>query len=150
MLYRRFLIGFLALSLVFTSCVSPHKTLEGDATAVLEEILMQFPMPEGMIYSDRAEAAYPLTDALLARMFPDTGDMADFAYVVSVAVCVSRRFSDGEITVLELCDLSHREELKRLLKKRADKKENAVVFTNGVYVFLIATDHNEAIMRDWG
>ena len=33
------------------------------------------------------------------------------------------------------------------LQKRAKKKENAVVFADGVYVYLICTDQNEEISR---
>ena len=71
--------------------------------------------------------------------------MADFPYVTSCAVYFSRHFSEREIVVLKLCDLSHQRELLRLLRKRAEKKENAVAFADGVYVYLICTDQNEEI-----
>ena len=53
----------------------------------------------------------------------------------------------GGYDTFEVCDLSHTEDITHLLQKRAKKKENAVVFADGVYVYLICTDQNEAISR---
>ena len=137
------MIFFLFLS----SCVPLKTERKGDAAEVLLDILTEFHMENGALYSKKEDAEYRLTDPLLARMFPDTGDMADFAYVTSAAVWFSRRFSENEIIVFKLCDLSHQRELLRLLAKRAEKKENAVAFANGIYVYLICTDQNAEIMR---
>ncbi len=145
--FRKILIYFLIFSLFFVSCAPLKNETKGDATEVLTDILSQFPIENGAVYSDQNGAEYPLTDALLARMFNDEGDMADFAYVTSAAVWFSRRFSEREIVVLKLCDLSHQRELLRLLARRAEKKENAVAFANGIYVYLVCTDRNEEIMR---
>ncbi len=143
---RKVLMWLLLLSVFLTSCFPfGTKKRTGDAEEVLSEILETFSISDGVIYSEKEGAAYPLTDALLERMFCDEGDMADFAYVTSCAVYFSRHFSEREIVVLKLCDLSHQRELLRLLRKRAEKKENAVAFADGVYVYLICTDQNEEI-----
>ena len=140
-------IVLLIFAFFFVSCSPLSSKRKGDATAILQEILSVFPGKEGAIYSDREEAEYPLTDALIARMFPDMGDLDDFSYVVSRAAWFSRRFSDREILILEICDLSHQKDLLRLLEKRKKKKENAVVFADGIYLYLICTDQNEEIIR---
>jgi hypothetical protein len=141
---RKILILFLTIFLV--SC-APSFAQKGDATAILEDLLCHFQIREGILYSDRTDAEHPLSDALLARMFDDDGDMADFAYVTSVSVYFSRHFSEREILVLQISDLSHQTILKQLLQKRARKKENAVVFTNGIDLYLICTNRNEDIIR---
>ncbi|MBQ8497868.1 MAG: hypothetical protein IJ489_10510 [Clostridia bacterium] len=147
MFYKKLMIVLLIFSLLFVSCVPQKKMQKGDAQTVLEDILVQFGLENGALYSEKNDAQYRLTDALLARMFNHTGDLADFAYVDSAAVWFSRRFNEKEIVVLRLCDLSHQRELLRLLTERAQKKENAVAFANGIYVYLICTDKNEEIMR---
>lgn len=138
---------FLLLILTAASCTVPSTSRHGSAAEALTELLARFPQEDGFVYSSEREAPYPLTDAMLARMFPDEGDTADLFCVVSSAVFFSKRFSDHEITVFELCDVSHTDLIVRLLQKRAKKKENAVVFADGVYVYLISTDENEAISR---
>jgi hypothetical protein len=67
--------------------------------------------------------------------------------VVSAAVYFSKRFSEHEILIFKVCDLSHTEDITRLLQKRARKKENAVVIADGVYIYLICTDQNESIIN---
>lgn len=146
--YKKLTVGFLIVSLLLVSC-TPKKTIQkGDAYTVLEQILLQFNIENGAIYGKNEKADYLLTDALLERMFDHAGDLADFAYVESVAIWFSRRFNEKEIIVLKLYDLSHQRELLNLLSKRAAKKENAVAFANGIYVYLVCTDQNEVIMRD--
>ena len=139
----------LAFLLIFAavSCGLPKTPRSGSAAEIMADILEHFEQGEGFVFTDERDAQYPLTDAMLARMFPDEGDTADLFCVVSSAVFFSKRFSDREITVFELCDISHTESIVSLLQKRAKKKENAVVFADGVYVYLICTDENEAISR---
>lgn len=144
---KKFFLLTLLLAFALTSCGTPKKAHRGNAQEILSEILENFEQGDGFVYTDEVGAEYPLTDAMLARMFPDDGDTADLFCVVSAAVYFSRRFSDREILVLEICDISHTELIVRLLQKRAKKKENAVVFADGVYVYLICTDENEEISR---
>ena len=144
---RKIFVVTLALSLLFFSCgVRSGRTAE-NAGEVMEALLSEFSPGDGFFYSDGANAEYPLTDAVLERMFPGDGDLEDLFCVTSAAVWFSKRFSEHEIIVFELCDRSHRERIVGLLEKRARKKENAVVFADGVYVYLICTDSNEAISR---
>ena len=133
---------------MLTACgVSLRSEREGNASEIMEELLTEFPLAEGYVYESRLGAELPLTDALLARIFPDDGDTADLFCVESAAIYFSKRFSEHEIVVFRLCDRSHTEDIEKLLQKRAKKKENAVVITDGVYVYLICTDRNEAISR---
>lgn len=144
---KKFFLLMLLLIFTAASCGAPKTTHRGSASEILSDVLAHFGQGDGFIYTSEAEAEYPLTDAMLARMFPDDGDTADFFCVVSAAVYFSKRFSDREILVLEICDISHTELIVRLLQKRAKKKENAVVFADGVYIYLICTDQNEEISR---
>lgn len=143
---RKFLIFLFLLLFVFSSCgqnISHSK--KGDAEDVLADVLSYFGIEDGYIYSTRPLAENPLTDALLARMFPERGDTEDLICVYSAAVYFSRRFCEDEIIIFELCDISERDKIISLLKKRANKKENAVVFSDGVYIYLICSDRNEEI-----
>ena len=144
---KKFLLLTLLLIFTASSCGIPKTERRGNAAEILSEILAHFDQGDGFIYTSETGAESPLTDAMLARMFPDDGDTADLFCVVSAAVYFSKRFSDREILVLELCDISRTELIVRLLQKRAKKKENAVVFADGVYVYLICTDQNEEISR---
>ena len=119
----------------------------GDAVTVLTALTAHFEMKSGVIYGDGENDEHILTDAMLDRMFSDGQGLPEFAYVVSRAAYFSRRFSEEEIVVLKLCDRSHRGELMTLLRRRAAKKENAVVYADGVYVYLICTDRNEEIVK---
>ena len=141
--------GILALALMFTavSCGLTGPSQGASASEILGLLTEKFELEDGFVYTSERVTEYPLTDALLARMFPDDGDTADLFCVVSAAVYFSKRFCDREIIVFELCDISHTQMIVRLLQKRAKKKENAVVFADGVYVYLICMDKNEAISR---
>ena len=147
-LMRKFCLWAFVCVFLLTACdiAAPTKR-QGTAEDVLHEILSEFTLADGFVYESKRDAELPLTDAMLARMFPDDGDTADLFCVKTAAVYFSKRFSEHEILVFELCDLSHTEDIVRLLQKRAKKKENAVVISDGVYVFLICTDQNEAISR---
>ena len=142
---RKFYLFLLALSLLFFSCAVPLPPERENAGETMRELLCTFPLGDGFVYSDARDAECPLTDAVLARMFPGEGDMEDLFCVESAAVWFSKRFSEQEIVIFELCDRSHRERIVSLMQKRAKKKENAVVFADGVFVYLICTDKNEAI-----
>ncbi len=145
--FRNFFLCCL-LSLFFVSCGFQGGTSKkGDAEDILREVLSSFGITDGSVYSNRPLAEYPLTDALLARMFPERGDTEDLFCVRSAAVYFSKRFCDDEIIVFELFDISGREKIVSLLQKRANKKENAVVLSDGVYVYLICTDYNTQISR---
>lgn len=145
---KKWIISALAFVFLLTACgVSVPKRRTGDAAQIMGEILSEFHPAEGFVYESRVGAALPLTDAVLARMFPDDGDTEDLFCLASAAVYFSKRFSEHEIVVFELCDRSHTEKIVRLLEKRARKKENAVVVADGVYVYLICTDQNEQISR---
>lgn len=147
MFFKKFMSLILIFSVFLTACLPVQTDRDDDALTVLDDIVTQFQLEEGMIYSNRLDAEYPLTASMLERMFPERGDTADLVYVASSAVWFSRRFSEKEIIVFQICDLSHQRELLALLAKRAKKKENAVVFANGIYLYLICTDRNDAIMR---
>ena len=142
-----YLWAFLGIFLL-TACSVPAPTKQrGSAEEVLYEILSEFMFSDGFVYGSNLDSVLPLTDAMLARMFPDDGDTADLFCVKTAAVYFSKRFSEHEIIVFELCDRSHTEDIVWLLQKRAKKKENAVVIADGVSVFLICTDQNDAISR---
>jgi len=80
---------FLLLILTAASCTVPSTSRHGSAAEALTELLARFPQEDGLVYSSEREAPYPLTDAMLARMFPDEGDTADLFCVVSSAVFFS-------------------------------------------------------------
>lgn len=140
------LLLILACSLTACGLSLPRKQT-GSASQIMSELLSVFTLEEGFVYESDPNAELSLTDSLLARMFPDDGDTADLFCVVSAAVYFSKRFSEHEILIFKVCDLSHTEDITRLLQKRARKKENAVVIADGVYVYLICTDQNESIIN---
>ena len=138
----------LTLACFLTSCsLSLPRGRSGSAPQIMSELISEFALAEGFVYESDLEAALPLTDSLLARMFPDDGDTEDLFCVVSAAAYFSKRFSEHEILIFEVCDLSHTEDITRLLQKRARKKENAVVIADGVYIYLICTDQNDSIIN---
>lgn len=144
---KKITLWALICAFLFTSCgVDLPSRRKGSAEEILAEILSNFTLSDGLVYESAMNAEYPLTDAMLARMFPDDGDTADLVCLISAAVYFSKRFSEHEIIVFQLSDLSHTEKIVRLLQKRAKKKENAVVFADGVYVYLICTDRNGEIV----
>jgi hypothetical protein len=60
---------------------------------------------------------------------------------------VSRRFSSEEIVVVKLHDRSYRDEVEALFLIRAKKKNNAIVFCDGVYVYLVCAENRDEIKR---
>ena len=142
------LLPVLIVACFLTACgLSLPSGRTGSASQIMTELLSEFTLGEGFVYESELTAELPLTDSLLARMFPDDGDTEDLVCVISAAAYFSKRFSEHELLIFEVCDLSHTEDITHLLQKRAKKKENAVVFADGVYVYLICTDQNEAISR---
>lgn len=73
------------------------------------------------------------------------GNITAFENVKSCAVFLFQNFSDGEIDVIELCDVSHKPEMLAVVKRRARKKSGAVVLSRGRYIFLISCDDAEKI-----
>ena len=142
------LLPLLIVACFLTSCsLSLPRVRTESASQIMSEILSEFAIEDGFVYESDLEAELPLTDKLLARMFPDDGDTEDLVCVVSAAAYFSKRFSEHEILIFEVSDLSHTEDISRLLQKRARKKENAVVIADGVYIYLICTDQNESIIN---
>ena len=140
------ILFLLVIAVLVSSCTPTWTAEQGDAEEVLEEILNRFEFSDGVVYSDRNDADFVLSDAMIERMFSDGYGVPAFEYVVSCAAYLSRRYSDHEIVVIKLCDKSHREEMMQVCRRRAAKKENAVVYADGVYVYLICTDRNEEIL----
>ena len=141
---KRFFCCLLVVLIILTSCdesPSQHKSAE----MLLHEIMEEFSIEDGYVYSDEMGAAQPLTDVMLERIF--FGAMLDdLRYAKSVAVYFSRRFSEQEIVIIQLYDIAHRKTIMALLNKRAEKKENAIVSSQGNYVYLICTDKNSDIL----
>ncbi len=141
---KRCFIILLCLSFFVSSCSVPFREEAKRAEVKLQDILSAFSISDGFVYHNGEDAEHPLTDAMLERMFMEAR-LDDLSYVCSMAVYFSRRYHAWEIIIFELYDMSHREAVMKLLEKRARKKENAVVFANGVYVYLICTEQNGEI-----
>lgn len=134
----------LIYAFVFSSCVPVFSEESRSADEILAAILAEFDMEDGYCYGTERDAMHPLTDALLERMF--VGErLDDLRYVDSMAVYFSRRYSEREIIVIKLLDISHQKAVMALLLERAEKKENAVVFASGVYLYLLCTEQNKEI-----
>ena len=140
----RYVCVFLIIVMIFSSCGNAY-TQSVSADVLLQEVMIRFDINDGYLYSRDTMAEYPLTDAMLERIFFGTS-LDDLCYAESMAVYFSGRFCDHEIIVIELFDMSHRKAVASLLTKRADLKENALVYMRGNYVFLICTDRNEEIL----
>ena len=140
----RFVCCFLMILAFFSSCgVSSFESSSSEE--LLRDIMICFQTEDGHLYSRDEKARYPLTDAMLDRMFFGAS-LEDLRYVESMAVYFSGRFCDHEIVVVELFDMSHRKTIASLLTKRAELKEHATVYAQGNYVFLICTEQNEEIL----
>lgn len=144
-MWKKLFLVFIVFSILLTSCRTSVQD-RGEAYQILEKIMEHFELSDGVLYSDCEGADYYLSDSMLDRMFSEGYGLPEFEYVVSCAAYFSRRFSEREIVVLKLCDPSHREEIVKLCRRRAAKKENAVVYADGVYVYLICTDINDRIL----
>lgn len=143
---RKYCVLLLFIISMLSSC-SSFSEKDIDAEEKLVGVLDAFSMHEGVLYSTRDGAKYALSDSVQERMFFYGKDISSLTQVESAAAYFSRRFSEEEIVVLKLFDLSYREEVMALCKLRASKKENAIVFCDGVYVYLVCTKQNEEIRR---
>ena len=140
----RYICVLLVIAMLFSSCGNAY-TQTASAEALLQEVMLEFEIEDGYLYSRDAMAEHPLTDAMLERAFLGAS-LEDLRYAESVAVYFSGRFCDHEIIVIKLFDMSHRKAMVSLLTKRADLKEDALVSVWEDYVFLICTDRNEEIL----
>ena len=123
----------------------------GSAGEQMKIIINEFSLSErGVLYLRGEEGERELTDELLSRLFADGGNIAAFENVRTCAVFLFRNFYGGEIDIIELCDVSHKPEILSIMKRRAKKKSEAVVFSKGRYVFLVCSENAEEIARALG
>lgn len=123
----------------------------GSAGEQMKIIINEFSLSErGTLYLRGEEGERELTDELLSRLFADGGNIAAFENVRTCAVFLFRNFYGGEIDIIELCDVSHKPEMLSIMKRRAKKKSEAVVFSKGRYVFLVCSENAEEIARALG
>lgn len=123
----------------------------GSAGEQMKIIINEFSLSErGALYLRGEEGERELTDELLSRLFADGGNIAAFENVRTCAVFLFRNFYGGEIDIIELCDVSHKPEMLSIMKRRAKKKSEAVVFSKGRYVFLVCSENTEEIARALG
>ena len=123
----------------------------GSAGEQMKIIINEFSLSErGALYLRGEEGERELTDELLSRLFADGGNIAAFENVRTCAVFLFRNFYGGEIDIIELCDVSHKPEMLSIMKRRANKKSEAVVFSKGRYVFLVCSENAEEIARALG
>ena len=133
-------------AVLFTSC-APVFSVDDSAAEKLYAVLAEFSLTEGAVYSTEEKEDYPFTDAMAERMFFWGRDISALSHAQSTAVYVSRRFSSEEIVVVKLRDRSYRDEVEALFLIRADKKKNAIVFCDGVYVYLVCAENRDEIKR---
>ena len=143
---RKFWVLCLLCAVFFTSCSSVFSA-DDSAAEKLYAVLTEFSLTEGAVYSTEENEDYPFTDAMAERMFFWGRDISALSHAESTAVYVSRRFSSEEIVVVKLYDFSHRDEVEALFLSRAEKKKNAIVFCDGVYVYLICAENRDEIKR---
>ena len=141
---KKLLCFTLIIICIFSSCLPSLSKETRNADEILEAVLAEYGIEDGYCYSTRKDAKHPLTDTFLERMFFGARRSV-LRYVDSMAVYCSRRYNEREIIVIELYDVSHQKAVMALLLERAEKKENAVVFSNGVYLYLLCTERNEEI-----
>lgn len=128
---------------VFVGCGSAQ---DGSALRKLNMITDTFSLSGmGAVYARGEKCERELSDELVARMFSEGGNITAFENVKSCAVFLFQNFSDGEIDVIELCDVSHKPEMLAVVNRRARKKSGAVVLSRGRYIFLISCDDAEKI-----
>lgn len=119
---------------------------EGSAVYKLNMIISEFSLSEmGAVYARGEECERELSDGLIATMFSEGGNITAFGNVKSCAVFLFRDFSDGEIDVIELCDISHKPEMLAMVNRRAGKKSDAIVISRGRYIFLLNCENAENI-----
>lgn len=143
---RKFMSLWLLCVVLFTSC-APVFSVDDSAAEKLYAVLAEFSLTEGAVYSTEENEDYSFTDAMAERMFFWGRDISALSHAESIAVYVSRRFSSEEIVVVKLHDRSYRDEVEALFLIRAKKKNNAIVFCDGVYVYLVCAENRDEIKR---
>ena len=134
--------------LMLSACGGVDNSSAGEQMKI---IINEFSLSErGVLYLRGEEGERELTDELLSRLFADGGNIAAFENVRTCAVFLFRNFYGGEIDIIELCDVSHKPEMLSIMKRRANKKSEAVVFSKGRYVFLVCSEIAEEIARALG
>ncbi|MEI3153415.1 MAG: hypothetical protein V8S82_07360 [Eubacteriales bacterium] len=134
--------------LMLSACGGVDNSSAGEQMKI---IINEFSLSErGVLYLRGEEGERELTDELLSRLFADGGNIAAFENVRTCAVFLFRNFYGGEIDIIELCDVSHKPEMLSIMKRRANKKSEAVVFSKGRYVFLVCSENAEEIARALG
>ena len=146
---KKIICFVLAISvLMLSACGGVDNSSAGEQMKI---IINEFSLSErGVLYLRGEEGERELTDELLSRLFADGGNIAAFENVRTCAVFLFRNFYGGEIDIIELCDVSHKPEMLSIMKRRANKKSEAVVFSKGRYVFLVCSENAEEIARALG
>lgn len=149
MLMKKIICFVLVISvLMLSACGGVDNSSAGEQMKI---IINEFSLSErGTLYLRGEEGERELTDELLSRLFADGGNIAAFENVRTCAVFLFRNFYGGEIDIIELCDVSHKPEMLSIMKRRAKKKSEAVVFSKGRYVFLVCSENAEEIARALG
>lgn len=149
MLMKKIICFVLVISvLMLSACGGVDNSSAGEQMKI---IINEFSLSErGVLYLRGEEGERELTDELLSRIFADGGNIAAFENVRTCAVFLFRNFYGGEIDIIELCDVSHKPEMLSIMKRRANKKSEAVVFSKGRYVFLVCSENAEEIARALG
>ncbi len=149
MLMKKIICFVLVISVLMLSACGGVDN--GSAGEQMKIIINEFSLSErGVLYLRGEEGERELTDELLSRLFADGGNIAAFENVRTCAVFLFRNFYGGEIDIIELCDVSHKPEMLSIMKRRAKKKSEAVVFSKGRYVFLVCSENAEEIARALG
>ena len=149
MLMKKIICFVLVISVLMLSACGGVDN--GSAGEQMKIIINEFSLSErGALYLRGEEGERELTDELLSRLFADGGNIAAFENVRTCAVFLFRNFYGGEIDIIELCDVSHKPEMLSIMKRRAKKKSEAVVFSKGRYVFLVCSENAEEIARALG
>lgn len=149
MLMKKIICFVLVISVLMLSACGGVDN--GSAGEQMKIIINEFSLSErGALYLRGEEGERELTDELLSRLFADGGNIAAFENVRTCAVFLFRNFYGGEIDIIELCDVSHKPEMLSIMKRRANKKSEAVVFSKGRYVFLVCSENAEEIARALG
>lgn len=149
MLMKKIICFVLVISVLMLSACGGGDN--GSAGEQMKIIINEFSLSDrGALYLRGEEGERELTDELLSRLFADGGNIAAFENVRTCAVFLFRNFYGGEIDIIELCDVSHKPEMLSIMKRRAKKKSEAVVFSKGRYVFLVCSENAEEIARALG
>lgn len=149
MLMKKIICFVLVISVLMLSACGGVDN--GSAGEQMKIIINEFSLSErGVLYLRGEEGERELTDELLSRLFADGGNIAAFENVRTCAVFLFRNFYGGEIDIIELCDVSHKPEMLSIMKRRAKKKSEAVVFQKGGMFFSFALKMLRRSQERWG